>query len=78
MELLPYAVARDYYMEVYEAIELTAFANGAVIAAAYLSNRQGYYEMKDVVAHHLQTNSEKPAAPAKPMHQQTQEKAASM
>lgn len=28
-ELLPYAVARDYHQEAFEAIELTAFANGA-------------------------------------------------
>lgn len=28
-ELAPYAYARDYYQEVYEAIELTAFASGA-------------------------------------------------
>ncbi|MDL2218084.1 hypothetical protein LJC27_05445 [Christensenellaceae bacterium OttesenSCG-928-M15] len=38
---------------IHESFSRQAFANGAVIAAMYLLNKEGYFEMKDIVAHHF-------------------------
>ena len=38
---------------IHESFSRQAFANGALIAAAFLEGKQGYFEMQDIVAHHL-------------------------
>ncbi|MDR1619774.1 MAG: 4-hydroxy-tetrahydrodipicolinate reductase [Clostridiales bacterium] len=38
---------------IHESFSRQAFAHGAFIAARYLEGREGYFEMRDIVAHHL-------------------------
>lgn len=38
---------------IHESFSRQAFANGAMIAAEYLMGRDGYYEMRDIVADHF-------------------------
>ncbi|MDL2235832.1 4-hydroxy-tetrahydrodipicolinate reductase [Christensenellaceae bacterium OttesenSCG-928-L17] len=40
---------------IHESFSRQSFALGALIAAEFLMDKQGYFEMRDIVAHHLST-----------------------